>query len=67
MVSALSSSFYRVESGVPQDSVLGPLLFQFYINNPERNIKSNIVFFVDNAILFLTVNDPRMSAEELNP
>ena len=46
------SGFSAVESGVPQGSVLGPLLFLIYINDVERNIKSNIKFFADDTMLF---------------
>ena len=46
------SSYSTVESGVPQGSVLGPLLFLSYINDLEGNIKSNIKFFADDTMLF---------------
>ena len=55
-----------VESGVPQGSVLGPLLFLIYINDLERNIKSNIKFFADDTMLFSIVKDPTISASDLN-
>ena len=60
------SSFFEIESGVPQGSVLGPLLFLIYINDLEDNIISNVKFFADDTMLFSIVNDPVISAAELN-
>ena len=60
------SSYSTVESGVPQGSVLGPLLFLIYINDLERNIKSNIKLFADDTMLFSIVKDPTISANNLN-
>ena len=60
------SSYSTVQSGVPQGSVLGPLLFLIYINDLERNIKSNIKFFADDTMLYSIVKDAAISANNLN-
>ena len=60
------SDYSRIKSGVPRGSVLGPLLFLVYINDLERNIKSNLKLFADDTMLFSIVNNPEMSANDLN-
>ena len=66
VLNGFSSDYSSIESGVPQGSVLGPLLFLIYINDLEQNIKSNVKCFADDTMLFSVVNNPSISANELN-
>ena len=61
-----SSSSHPIHSGVPQGSVIGPLLFLIYISDLEKDIKSKVKFFADDTMLFSIVHDPTASAAELN-
>ena len=61
-----SSDWAPILSGVPQGSVLGPLLFLIFINDLEAGIISQIKFFADDTSLYSVVKDPEISARELN-
>ena len=50
------SNWKSVLCGVPQVSVLGPLLFLIYINDVDENITSNVLKFADDTKLFRKVN-----------
>ena len=55
-----------VHNGVPQGSVLGPLLFLVYIIDLEKGIKSSIKVFADDTSLFSILRDFITSADGLN-
>ena len=52
------SSSTAVTSGVPQGSVLGPVLFLLYINDIITDIHSQIRLFADDCLIYHSINTP---------
>ena len=61
-----TSSWQNVYAGVPQGSVLGPLLFLIYINDLPDELTSMCKIFADDTSLFSTVIDKNNSNSQLN-
>ena len=46
------SNYVKVESGVPQGAVLGPIMFLLCINNINVGISSLLRLFADDCVLY---------------
>ena len=60
------SSWASIEAGVPQGSILEPLLFSNYINDLSDDLTSNIKLFADDTSLFSVVHNMNTSTINLN-
>ena len=49
------SEWMGVTCGIPQGSVLGPLLFIVYINDLPEEVESEIFLFADDTKIFRTI------------
>jgi hypothetical protein len=55
VLNGVVSDWMDVESGVPQGSVLGPLLFTVFINDIDQSVISSLLKFADDAKLFRVI------------
>ena len=66
LINGQSSEWASIKAGVPQGSILGPLLFLIYINDLSDGIISNVKLFADGTSIFSTIHDSNTSASNLN-
>ena len=57
VVNGTCSSQAMVKSGVPQGTVLGPLMSLLYISDIGNEINSNLRLFADDRTLYGTINN----------
>ena len=58
VVNGCSSKSHEVQSGIPQGSVLGPILFVLYINDMPETTLSPCKLFADDTKLYRKISSP---------
>ena len=65
VLNGIASNWSQIYAGIPQGSVLGPLLFLIYINDLSDNISSEMRLFADDSSLFTRVEDVTQTQAKL--
>ena len=56
VINGINSDEVPVSSGVPQGSILGPILFLAYINDLLEQVKSRVRLFADDTAMYLAIS-----------
>ncbi len=65
-VDGVSSNSLLIQNGVPQGSIMGPILFTIYINDLCQNItKAKWHFYADDTVLYSSASSLKSALEDL--
>ena len=66
VINGIKSELVNIQAGVPQGSILEPLLFLIYINDLVTDIHCKIKLFADDTSIYITVENALVSGDLLN-
>ena len=55
----------EITCGVPQGSLLAPLLYLCYNNDMETSVQSKLLLYADDSVLIVSDRDPNVVAQKL--
>ena len=65
-IGGAKSDFLSISCGVPQGSILGPLLFLVYINEMSMSLNCMLSLYADDSALLFSHRDSAIIAERLS-
>ena len=65
-VDGVSSNFQKITCGVPQGSLLGPLLYLCYCNDMVASVQNKLLLYADDSVILVSNKDPRVVSHELS-
>ena len=65
-VDGVRSTLEKVECGVPQGSILGPLLFLVYVNDMHLSVNCRLALYADDSALVFSHSDPVVIGNSLS-
>ena len=65
-IDGINSSLKQLSCGVPQGSLLGPLLYLCYSNDMETSVKNKLLLYADDSVIIASHKDPEVISRSLS-